>query len=86
MNFNEIFSAYKNLSDMEKQQAIIDFLKQNVVTLQYLNKNINNSLPIDDLNQISNVEASEYLDVIYQLLHLMTEQVEMYVEKISQIQ
>ena len=81
--FNELFDSYKELNNDEKQIAIIEFLKENIKMMQALNKQINNDLPTADISNISKVESSEYLDMIYQLIHMMTEQVEMYTEKIS---
>ena len=48
-----------------------------------MNKEINNNLDSDDINKIANEPIEDYLDVIYQLLHIMTEQVEMFSEKVS---
>ena len=48
-----------------------------------MNKEINNNLDQDDINKIANEPIEDHLDVIYQLLHIMTEQVEMFSEKVS---
>ena len=81
--FDKLFSLYKELSDEEKEKAIIDFLKNNINNLNEINRQVNNDLSIKDISNITNVNSTEYLDIIYQLLHVMTEQVEMFTEKIS---
>ena len=81
--FDKLFSLYKELSDEEKEKAIIDFLKNNINSLNEINRQVNNDLSIKDISNITNVNSTEYLDIIYQLLHVMTEQVEMFTEKIS---
>ena len=83
VTFEELFNEYKNLSEIEKKQAIIEFLKNNIISLQNINNNINNTIENKDINLITKEPIDDYLDVIYQLLHLMTEQVEMFTEKIS---
>ena len=78
-----VFNSFKNLNETEKKQAIIEFLKNNIFALQNMNKEINNNLDSDDINKIVNEPIEDHLDVIYQLLHIMTEQVEMFSEKVS---
>ena len=72
-----------DLSIEQKKQAIIEFLKNNIFILQNMNKEINNDLDSYDINTISKEPIEDHLNVIYQLLHIMTEQVEMFSEKIS---
>lgn len=81
--FEELFKDFKNLDETEKKQAIIEFLKNNIVSMQNLNKEINNNLDTKDINLITNEHIEDHLDVIYQLLHIMTEQVEIFSEKVS---
>jgi len=83
VNFEEVFDAFKKLNENEKKQAIIEFLKNNIMSLQNLNSEINNNLDSTDINSITQEPIKDYLDVIYQLLHVMTEQVEMFSEKIT---
>ena len=83
VTFEELFNEYKNLSEIEKKQAIIEFLKNNIILLQNINNDINNTIENKDINLITKEPIDDHLDVIYQLLHLMTEQVEMFTEKIS---
>lgn len=78
-----MFNSFKNLNESEKKQAIIEFLKNNIAVLQNVNKEINNNLDSNDINVISNEPIDDHLDVIYQLLHIMTEQVEMFSQKIA---
>ena len=70
VEFNEVFDAFKNLSETEKKNAIIDFIKKDIKALQQMNND--------------NVNIENSLDAIYELLHIMTEQMEMFSEKISQ--
>lgn len=58
-------------------------MKNNIFILQNMNKEINNDLDSYDINTISKEPIEDHLNVIYQLLHIMTEQVEMFSEKIS---
>ena len=74
----------KNLNDNEKKLAIIKFLKNDVMALQQMNNDIGNNLSSQDITEIGNVEIENSLDAIYELLHILTEQVEMFAEKISQ--
>jgi len=83
ISFEELFNDFKNLNELEKKQAIIDFLKNNVMSMQELNNEINNNLNATDIDLIAKEPIEDHLDVIYQLLHLMTEQVEMFSEKIA---
>jgi len=78
-----LFNSFKKLNELEKKQAIIEFLKNNIFVLQNINKEINNDLDSNDINTIANEPIEDHLDVIYQLLHIMTEQVEMFSEKIA---
>ena len=82
--FKEVFEAFKNLNDNEKKLAIINFLKNDVMALQQMNNDIGNNLSAKDITEIGNVEIENSLDAIYELLHILTEQVEMFAEKISQ--
>ena len=82
--FKEVFEAFKNLNDNEKKLAIIKFLKNDVMALQQMNNDIGNNLSAQDITEIGNVEIENSLDAIYELLHILTEQVEMFAEKISQ--
>ena len=58
-------------------------MKNNIFILQNMNKEINNDLDSYDINTISKEPIEDHLNVIYQLLHIMTEQFEMFSEKIS---
>ena len=82
-DFDKVFELYKALNDEEKEKAIIEFLKNNIYHLNELNKQINNDYSVEDISNITNAESTEYLDIIYQLLHVMTEQVEIFTEKVS---
>ena len=82
--FNEVFDAFKNLSESEKKNAIIEFIKNDIKALQQINNDIGNNLSAEDINKISKVSIENSLDAIYELLHIMTEQIEMFSEKISQ--
>lgn len=81
--FNEVYQSFKNLNDIEKIQAITDFIKNNVSALNELNKSIGNDVNAEDINNIMNVQFDNKLDAIFMLLSLMTEQVEMFSEKVS---
>ena len=83
VEFNEVFDAFKNLSETEKKQAIIDFIKNDIKALQQINNDIGNNLSAEDINKIGNVNIENSLDAIYELLHIMTEQIEMFSEKIA---
>ncbi len=84
IEFNEVFDAFKNLSESEKKNAIIEFIKNDIKALQQMNNDIGNNLSVEDINKISKVSIENSLDAIYELLHIMTEQIEMFSEKISQ--
>lgn len=81
--FDKLFELYKGLNDEEKEKAIIEFLKNNIYHLNEINKQINNDYSVEDISNITNAESTKYLDIIYQLLHVMTEQVEIFTEKVS---
>ena len=81
--FDKLFELYKGLNDEEKEKAIIEFLKNNIYHLNEINKRLNNDYSVEDISSITNAESTKYLDIIYQLLHVMTEQVEMFTEKVS---
>lgn len=82
--FAELFNSYKNLNDSEKKRAIIEFLENDILTMQNMNKEINNNLSTQDLNAIINADFEDKLDIIYKLLHVLTEQIELFSDKISQ--
>lgn len=82
-DFDKVFELYKDLNDEEKEKAIIEFLKNNIYHLNEINKQINNDYSDEDISNITNAESTKYLDIIYQLLHVMTEQVEIFTEKVS---
>ncbi len=83
IEFNEVFDAFKDLSESEKKNAIIDFIKNDIKALQKMNNDIGNNLSAEDITKISKVSIENSLDAIYELLHIMTEQIEMFSEKIS---
>ena len=83
IEFNDVFDAFKNLDENEKKQVIIEFLKNNIMALKELNNGIGNIVNNKDIDNITNVSAKDRLDIIYELLHLMTEQIETFSEKIS---
>lgn len=82
MTYNEVYNSFQKLNENDKKEAIIDFLKNNISSMQKINKDINNELNSDITNIYDN-EFSDYLDAIYSLLHIYTEQVESFAEKIS---
>ncbi len=84
VEFNEVFAAFKNLSEAEKKQAIVDFIKKDIKALQQMNNDIGNNLSAADIDKIGSVNIENSLDAIYELLHLMTEQMEMFSEKVAQ--
>ena len=83
INFDDVFNSFKSLSDVEKQQVIIDFLKKNIITLKKINSDAGNVTSNNDMHEIANVSISDRLDFIYKLLHVMTEQMELFMEKVS---
>lgn len=83
ITFEELFNSFKILNELEKKQAIIDFLKNDIIALQTINKDINNNLDSPDISAITKEPIEDHLDIIYQLLHIMTEQVEMFSEKVA---
>lgn len=83
IEFNEVYQSFKKLNDAEKIQAIVDYIKNNVSALNELNKSIGNDVNGEDINNIMNVQFNNKLDAIFMLLSLMTEQVEMFSEKVS---
>lgn len=83
IEFNDVFNAFKSLDENEKKQAIIEFLKNNIIALKELNIGVGNVANTKDIDNITNVSAGDRLDVIYELLHLMTEQIESFSEKVS---
>lgn len=83
IEFNDVFDAFKNLDENEKKQAIIEFLKNNIMALKELNNGVGNIVNNKDIDNITNVFAKDRLDIIYELLHLMTEQIEAFSEKVS---
>lgn len=81
--FEKVFNSYKKLTDDEKKQAIIEYLRNNINAMQTINKDINNDIESKSLELIIQEESNNDLDIIYKLLNVMTEQVEMFTEKIS---
>lgn len=81
--FEKVFNSYKKLTDDEKKQAIIEYLRNNINAMQTINKDINNDIESKNLKLIIQEESNNDLDIIYKLLNVMTEQVEMFTEKIS---
>ena len=81
--FEKVFNSYKKLTDGEKKQAIIEYLKNNINAMQTINKDINNDIESKNIKLIIQEESNNDLDIIYKLLNVMTEQVEMFTEKIS---
>ena len=84
VEFNEVFAAFKNLSEAEKKQAIVDFIKKDIKALQQMNNDIGNNLSAADIDKIGSVNIENSLDAIYELLHILTEQMEMFSEKVAQ--
>lgn len=84
IEFNEVFASFKKLNQEEKMKAIIDFIKKDIKALNQLNIDIGNNLDSKDIETISNISFDDKLDAIYKLLHILTEQFELFSEKISQ--
>ena len=84
VEFMEVFEAFKQLDENEKKKKIIDFLKNDIIALQKLNTDIGNNLGSNNINKINNSLIENDFDAIYELLHILTEQIEMFSEKISQ--
>lgn len=72
-----IYSAVNN--------ELEEYIKNNIVALKELNNGIGNTMNTKDINEITNVAFEDKLDVIYELIHLMTEQVELFSEKYHQV-
>lgn len=81
--FNELFQSFKNLSEQEKKMELISFLKNDIISLQKINSDIGNLQGNQDIDNIASVNLEDELDIIYQLLHILTEQVEMFTEKVA---
>ncbi len=84
LEFIEVFEAFKKLDENEKKKKIIDFLKNDIIALQKLNTDIGNNLGSKNINKINNSLIEDDFDAIYELLHILTEQIEIFSEKISQ--
>lgn len=80
--FIELYDSFKNLDDNNKKRAIIDFLKNNITSMQQINNSMNNTNNFD-IGIITKAENGDDLDIIYKLLHVFTEQVEGLAEKID---
>lgn len=80
--FKDLYETFKALNDEEKTDAIIDFIRNNINALSELNKGVGNASN-EDIASIMNVQFDNKLDAIFILLSLMTEQVEMFSEKVS---
>ena len=83
ITFEKLFSDFKKLGTTDKSKAIIEFLTGNIYALQNLKKEIGNNLESKDINLITSENIDDHLDIIYQLLHVMTEQMEMFTEKVA---
>lgn len=82
-SFEKLFEAFKNLSDDEKVDAIIEYLKYDIDAVGQINRDINNSDVLGRVEKIIDEESGSKLDLIYQLLHVLNEQVEGFAQKIA---
>ena len=73
LTFSENAKHYMPNVSKEKREKIV----------KQINNDIVNNLSTENINKISNVSIENSLDAIYDLLHIMTEQLEMFSEKIA---
>ncbi len=82
-SFDKLFSAFKNLSEEEKIDAIIEYLKYDINSLNSINRDIKNNEVFRNVEDIVKEESDTKLDLIYQLIHVVSEQVESFSKKIA---
>ena len=82
-SFEKLFNAFKDLSEEEKIDAIIDYLKYDIDSLNSINRDIDNRDVFKNIENIVKEDSNNKLDLIYQLLHVMTEQVESFATKMA---
>lgn len=79
MNYNDVMESFKKLNDEEKKQAIKEFLVNNITALSNINKNIGNDKQLSK----TNIDNENELDTIYELLHVMTDEISSFAEYIE---
>ena len=82
-SFEKLFAAFKNLSDEEKIEAIIEYLKYDIDSLGEINRDIDNREVLGRIEKVIKEESENKYDLIYQLIHVLTEQVESFAKKIA---
>lgn len=79
MNYDELIASFKLLNDNEKKEAIIEFMRNTIKSMATINQNIGNIREIPN----TNIENSNDLDTIYELLHVMAEETSSFAEHVE---
>ncbi len=79
MNYDELMKAFKKLNDTEKKEAIKEFLVKDIEALSTLNKNIGNDKKLSK----TDIDNENDLDTIYELLHVMTDEINSFAEYVE---
>lgn len=79
MDYNEMIDSFRKLSEDEKKLAIEEFIENNIKALSNLNKNIGNNKPLSK----TNIDNDDELDTIYELLHVMTNELSSFAEYVE---
>lgn len=79
MGYNEMIDSFRKLSEDEKKLAIEEFIENNIKALSNLNKNIGNNKPLSK----TNIDNDDELDTIYELLHVMTNELSSFAEYVE---
>lgn len=76
MNYDELITSFKQLNNDEKEQAIIEFITNNIRAIATINKNVGNSRDFPNIK----FENDNPLDNIYELLHVFNEETSSFAE------
>lgn len=79
MDYNEMIDSFRKLSEDEKKLAIEEFIENNIKALSNLNKNIGNNKPLSK----TDIDNDDELDTIYELLHVMTNELSSFAEYVE---
>lgn len=85
-SFNTLVEAYKKLSTKEKENEIINFLKENIAIWEKLNRDINNNhilllnREIIDVNK-ENYTLDDFLEATFVYLHMLSDSAASFAEK-----
>ena len=83
LKYQKVVENFNKLSDTEKITSIIEFIDKTIISLNKINKDIGENNE-KHLEVIENQIKIDNLDIIYEKLHQLVTEIEIFSDKVSQ--